>query len=126
MRKGANANGKTANVRGFARKGGRSMYVALAYVYVDKHLYVPGEIIRDDPKAEWHLKTGAIKRMDDAEPKRETEKIEQEQNAEDVTMENNDETDNKMEAPEIDVASAIVQKPAKSAATRTRKGAKAT
>lgn len=38
------------------------MYIALKYVDTGKRLYRPGEMIEEDPNAEWHLKIGAIRK----------------------------------------------------------------
>lgn len=37
------------------------MYVAIKYVDTGRKVYSPGEIIEDDPYAEWHLKKKAIR-----------------------------------------------------------------
>lgn len=42
------------------------MYVAVTYVDTGIKLYTPGEIIEEDPNAEWHLKVNAIRPLAEA------------------------------------------------------------
>lgn len=101
------------------------MYVALTYVDTGKTVYMPGEVIEDDPNAEWHLKIGAIRPMAEEPEAVRTEKarnaeapVSEEAPAESRVHRARDEdageTIDEMEepeAPEIDVTAALVQDP---------------
>ena len=120
------------------------MYAAVTYVDTGRRTYAPGEVIREEyPGAAWHLKVGAIRKVEgtssvgcaDTFPKGEGKetssgagappsptgegldegKAEEDEQAETCEVE--------PEPPEIDVESAIIgpePKPAK----KSRKGAK--
>ena len=109
------------------------MYVALTYVDTGKRIYAPGEIVEDDPNAEWHLKINAIRPMAEEPAPRQTQAAPEETPEEapeefDTPAEEEAEAEEAFEepeAPEIDVTAALVSEPDKpKATTRQRKGGK--
>ena len=109
------------------------MYVALTYVDTGKRIYAPGEIVENDPNAEWHLKINAIRHMAEepapAQPEEAPEEMPEEAPEEAEAPDEEDDTEaeeafEEPEAPEIDVTAALVQEPEKPKARNTRKGGK--
>ena len=111
------------------------MYVALTYVDTGKRIYAPGEIIENDPNAEWHLKINAIRPMAEEPAPARTEETPEDM-MEEAPEEAPEETETpavgdeakeayeEPEAPEIDVTEALAQEPEKPKARNARKGGK--